>query len=48
MPPIATERQALRRLLVDRFQRGGDGDQTRSGESEIPRYSDNGRKPSER
>jgi hypothetical protein len=48
MPPIETERQALRRLLIDRFQPGGDGDRTRLEEPEIPRYSDNGRKPSER
>jgi type IV secretory pathway VirD2 relaxase len=48
MPPVETERQALRRLLVDRFQRGGDRNRARLEEAEIPRYSDEGRKPPER
>lgn len=48
MPPVETERQTLKRLLVDRFQRDDDRDQAPMEESEIPRYVDNGRKPSER
>jgi type IV secretory pathway VirD2 relaxase len=45
MSPVETERQTLRRLLVDRFQRGGDRNQARPEEAEIPRYSDMGCKP---
>jgi type IV secretory pathway VirD2 relaxase len=48
MPPVETERQTLKRLLVDRFQRDHARDQMRTEESEIPRYLDKGRKPPER
>jgi hypothetical protein len=48
MPPVETERQMLRRLLVNRFRREHDRDQARIEENKIPRYVDCGRKPSER
>jgi hypothetical protein len=48
MPPVETERQTLKRLLANRFQRDDDRDQARTKESEIPKYADSGRKPPER
>lgn len=48
MPPVETERQTLRRLLLNRFRREDDRDQVQMEEHEIPRYVDSGRKPSER
>lgn len=48
MPPIETERQALKRVLVNRFRRDNDRDHARMEEAEIPRYEESGRKSSER